>query len=140
MDAFDGCFISLYTVELDRTNLTLSDQVKKDVPSSWNPAALASFIDKYGTHVIVGVKMGGKDVVHIKQSKISDLPPAELQKLLKQLADERFSEDSNPSSNANPAQISGKLKANINHHIHLPFHCRKKKETSNIIQPCLLSG
>ncbi|KAL4391817.1 hypothetical protein HN51_013262 [Arachis hypogaea] len=108
--AFDGCFISLYTVELDRTNLTLSDQVKKDVPSSWNPAALASFIDKYGTHVIVGVKMGGKDVVHIKQSKNSDLPPAELQKLLKQLADERFSEDSNPSSNANPAQISGKLK------------------------------
>ncbi|XP_020964018.1 MACPF domain-containing protein NSL1-like [Arachis ipaensis] len=94
----------------DRTNLTLSDQVKKDVPSSWNPAALASFIDKYGTHVIVDVKMGGKDVVHIKQSKISDLPPAELQKLLKQLADERFSEDSNPSSNANPAQISGKLK------------------------------
>ncbi|RYR65602.1 hypothetical protein Ahy_A03g011531 isoform B [Arachis hypogaea] len=87
--AFDGCFISLYTVELDRTNLTLSDQVKKDVPSSWNPAALASFIDKYGTHVIVGVKMGGKDVVHIKQSKNSDLPPAELQKLLKQLADER---------------------------------------------------
>ncbi|RYR08589.1 hypothetical protein Ahy_B05g076338 [Arachis hypogaea] len=118
--AFDGCFISLYTVELDRTNLTLSDQVKKDVPSSWNPAALASFIDKYGTHVIVGVKMGGKDVVHIKQSKILDLPPAELQKLLKQLADERFSEDSNPSSNANPAQISGKLKANINHHIDLP--------------------
>ncbi|XLT33585.1 hypothetical protein HN873_064877, partial [Arachis hypogaea] len=47
------------------------------------------FIDKYGTHVIVDVKMGGKDVVHIKQSKISDLPPAELQKLLKQLADER---------------------------------------------------
>ncbi|MED6127624.1 hypothetical protein PIB30_089813 [Stylosanthes scabra] len=108
--AFDGCFITLYNVELDRTNLTLSDQVKKDVPSSWNPAALASFIDKYGTHVIVGVKMGGKDVVHIKQSKNSDLPPAELQKLLKQLADERFSEEPIPSSNANPAEISAKLK------------------------------
>ncbi|KAL4316381.1 hypothetical protein AHAS_Ahas15G0279400 [Arachis hypogaea] len=77
MDAFDGCFISLYTVELDRTNLTLSDQVKKDVPSSWNPAALASFIDKYGTHVIVGVKMGGKDVDdHAKLWRQNHFPPA----------------------------------------------------------------
>lgn len=102
--AFDGWFITLYSVELDRTNITLSESVKKDVPCSWNPAALAEFIEKYGTHVVVGVKMGGKDVVHIKQSKNSDTPSTELQKLLKQLADERFSADSNQSS------ISGKLK------------------------------
>ncbi|XP_061371447.1 MACPF domain-containing protein NSL1 [Gastrolobium bilobum] len=108
--AYDGWYITLYNVELDRTNITLSESVKREVPSSWNPAALAEFIEKYGTHIVVGVKMGGKDVVHIKQSKNSDLQPAELQKLLKKLADERFSENSNQSSNVNPAEISGKLK------------------------------
>lgn len=39
--AYDGWFITLYNVELDRTNITLSESVKKDVPYSWNPAALA---------------------------------------------------------------------------------------------------
>lgn len=54
--------------------------------------------------------MGGKDVVHIKQSKNSDVQSTELQKLLKQLADERFSADSNQSSNVNSAAISGQPK------------------------------
>jgi len=71
------------------------------------------FIEKYGTHVIVGVQMGGKDVVHIKQTKNSDLTPTEVQKLLKQLADERFSEVPNQSSNVNPADKSRKLKVNM---------------------------
>ncbi|KHN09978.1 MACPF domain-containing protein NSL1 [Glycine soja] len=110
--AYDGWFITLYNVELDRTNITLSESVKKDVPYSWNPAALAEFIEKYGTHIIVGVQMGGKDVVHIKQTKNSDLQQAELQKLLKQLADERFSEASNHSSNVDPADKSRKVKDN----------------------------
>ncbi|KAL5150458.1 MACPF domain-containing protein NSL1 [Glycine soja] len=119
--AYDGWFITLYNVELDRTNITLSESVKKDVPYSWNPAALADalnemwffrFIEKYGTHIIVGVQMGGKDVVHIKQTKNSDLQQAELQKLLKQLADERFSEASNHSSNVDPADKSRKVKDN----------------------------
>lgn len=39
--AYDGWFITLYNVELDRTNITLSEKVKKEVPCSWNPAALA---------------------------------------------------------------------------------------------------
>ena len=56
-------------------------------------------------------------MVHIKQSNSSDLSPTELQKLLKRLADERFSEDSNRSSNINPAEISGKLKVNIKQYI-----------------------
>lgn len=54
--------------------------------------------------------MGGKDVVHIKQTKNSDLTSTEVQKLLKQLADERFSEVSNKSSNVNPADKSRKSK------------------------------
>ncbi|KAK7319721.1 hypothetical protein RJT34_04446 [Clitoria ternatea] len=110
--AYDGWLITLYKVELDRTNLTLSESVKKEVPSSWNPAALAEFIEKYGTHVVVGVQMGGKDVVHIKQSKKSDLPQTELQKLLKQLVDERFSEASHQSSNLNPTEKLRKKKDN----------------------------
>lgn len=54
--------------------------------------------------------MGGKDVVHIKQMRNSELDHTEVQKLLKQLADERFSVDSNQISKVNPAEISGKLK------------------------------
>jgi len=40
--AFDGCFITLYTVELARSQLTLSEDIKREVPSSWDPAALAA--------------------------------------------------------------------------------------------------
>ncbi|XP_062095761.1 MACPF domain-containing protein NSL1 [Humulus lupulus] len=107
--AFDGWFYSLYNIELARSNISLSKQVKQEVPSLWDPAALAEFIEKYGTHVIVGVKMGGKDVVHVKQLQNSNLQPNEVQKLLKELADERFSEnvDTQPALSAN--ELSGKV-------------------------------
>lgn len=39
--AFDGVFITLYTVALDKSQMVLSDHVKKAVPSSWDPVALA---------------------------------------------------------------------------------------------------
>lgn len=39
--AFDGVFITLYAVALEKTQMVLSDHVKKAVPSSWDPAALA---------------------------------------------------------------------------------------------------
>ncbi|PIN06559.1 hypothetical protein CDL12_20886 [Handroanthus impetiginosus] len=121
--AFDGWFISLYTIELERSQLTLSDKVKKEVPTAWDPAALAEFIDKYGTHVIVGVKMGGKDVVHIKQLQNSNLQPTEVQKLLKQLADEKFCEDESRNSVANPDISSGKPKVeqSLMWDLQLPF-------------------
>lgn len=93
--AYDGCFITLYNIELAKSQITLSEQVKRDVPATWDPAALAEFIDKYGTHIVLGVKMGGKDVIHIKQLQKSNLQPAEVQKLIKKLADDRFSEDVN---------------------------------------------
>ncbi|CAN6483601.1 unnamed protein product [Victoria cruziana] len=88
--AYDGWFISLYNVELDRSHIGLQKHVKQEVPSSWDPAALATFIEKYGTHVIVGVKMGGKDIVHVKQQHRSALRPAQMQKILSKLADDRF--------------------------------------------------
>lgn len=48
------------------------------------------FINKFGTHVIVGVKMGGKDVIYMKQQHSSTLQPADVQKRLKVMADKRF--------------------------------------------------
>ncbi|KAH0462949.1 hypothetical protein IEQ34_007531 [Dendrobium chrysotoxum] len=94
---FDGWFITLYSIELERSNLMLLEQVKHDVPSSWDPPALAEFIDKYGTHIIFGVKMGGKDVIHIKQLEESILQQNDVQNLLKKLADEKFAEESHES-------------------------------------------
>ncbi|CAI9087406.1 OLC1v1021464C1 [Oldenlandia corymbosa var. corymbosa] len=100
--AFDGWFISLYNIELAKSQISLSEHVRREVPPFWDPAALAEFIDKYGTHVVVGVKMGGKDVIHVKQLQSSNLQPSEVQALLKQLSDERFLED-----------VSGKHRSNL---------------------------
>ncbi|CAK7357134.1 unnamed protein product [Dovyalis caffra] len=88
--AFDGVFITLYTVALEKSQMVLRDHVKKAVPSSWEPAALAKFIETFGTHIIVGVKMGGKDVIYMKQLHSSTLQPADIQKRLKEMADKRF--------------------------------------------------
>lgn len=59
------------------------------------------FIEKYGTHVVVGVTMGGKDVVHMKQLRNSNHEPGEVQKQLKQLGDKRFAVD--PVQSVSPA-------------------------------------
>ncbi|XP_043706353.1 MACPF domain-containing protein At4g24290 [Telopea speciosissima] len=88
--AFDGWFITIYTVALTKSQMVLRDHVKQAVPPSWDPAALAKFIERFGTHVIVGVKMGGKDVIHLKQQHSSNLQPSEVQKRLKEIADKRF--------------------------------------------------
>ncbi|XVE67485.1 hypothetical protein DITRI_Ditri08aG0164800 [Diplodiscus trichospermus] len=88
--AFDGVYITLYSVALEKSQMVLRDHVKKAVPSTWEPAALARFIDTYGTHIIAGVKMGGKDVIYIKQQHSSNLQPADIQKRLKDMADKRF--------------------------------------------------
>ncbi|KAH7534080.1 hypothetical protein FEM48_Zijuj04G0199400 [Ziziphus jujuba var. spinosa] len=85
--AFDGVSITLYNIALEKSQVVLRDHVRQAVPSSWDPAALARFIEKYGTHVIVGVKMGGKDTIYVKQQHSSPLQPAELQKKLKDMAD-----------------------------------------------------
>ncbi|KAL8248210.1 hypothetical protein R6Q59_005078 [Mikania micrantha] len=103
--AFDGWFINLYNIELAKTQIVLSDKVKQEVPSSWDPTALAEFIDKFGTHIVVGVKMGGKDVIYLKQLQSSNLEPTEVQNLLKQLADDQFSQHESEAS------ISGSAKS-----------------------------
>ena len=57
------------------------------------------FIKKFGTHVVVGVKMGGKDIVYVKQQHSSPLQPADVQKRLKEVADKRFSDGAGQYSN-----------------------------------------
>ncbi|PKA53332.1 MACPF domain-containing protein NSL1 [Apostasia shenzhenica] len=94
---FDGWFVTLYSIELERSSITLKEKMKNDVPPSWDPAALAEFIEKYGTHIVVGIKMGGKDIIHIKQMQESVLLQNDVQNLLKRLADEKFSEESHAS-------------------------------------------
>ncbi|KAG2623990.1 MACPF domain-containing protein At4g24290-like [Panicum virgatum] len=88
--AFDGWYISLYTVALSKSRILLRDHVTQAVPSTWDPAALARFIEKFGTHIVVGIKMGGKDVIYLKQQHSSSLQPAVVQKRLKDMSDRRF--------------------------------------------------
>ncbi|XP_015695327.1 MACPF domain-containing protein At4g24290-like [Oryza brachyantha] len=88
--AFDGWCITLYTIALSKAQIVLRDHVKQAVPSTWEPAALARFIRKFGTHVVVGVKMGGKDVIYLKQQHSSTLQAVDVQKRLKEMSDRRF--------------------------------------------------
>lgn len=39
--SFEGMFISLYTIALEKSHILLSDHVKKAVPSSWDPPLIA---------------------------------------------------------------------------------------------------
>ena len=48
------------------------------------------FIEKYGTHIIVGLSIGGQDVVLVRQDKSSNLGPSELKRHLDDLGDQLF--------------------------------------------------
>ncbi len=43
------------------------------------------FIEKYGTHIVVGMSIGGQDTVLVKQEKASKMCAAELKKHLDEL-------------------------------------------------------
>ncbi|EOY01376.1 hypothetical protein QUC31_013826 [Theobroma cacao] len=86
----DGYIIILFNLHIDRYPLLLSDEVVNAVPSAWDPCALARFIEKYGTHVIVGLSIGGRDVVLVRQDKSSNLEPSQLKKHLDDLGDQLF--------------------------------------------------
>ncbi|XP_058108342.1 MACPF domain-containing protein At1g14780-like [Magnolia sinica] len=88
--ALDGYFISFFNLQINRYPLVLSNHVRNAVPASWQPHALARFIETYGTHIIVGVTVGGQDVVFLRQDKSSNLQPSELKKHLDKLGDEIF--------------------------------------------------
>ncbi|XVE91804.1 hypothetical protein REPUB_Repub01dG0043200 [Reevesia pubescens] len=86
----DGYFIILFNLHIHRYPLLLTDEVLNAVPSVWDPSALARFIEKYGTHVIVGLSIGGQDMVLVRQNKSSNLEPSQLKKHLDDLGDQLF--------------------------------------------------
>ncbi|KAG9129544.1 hypothetical protein Leryth_023272 [Lithospermum erythrorhizon] len=94
--SFDGYFVSLYYLHLTAYPLVLRDEVKKSVPSHWNPASLSRFIQTYGTHIITGMAIGGQDLLCVKQKPSSSIPPAELKGYLEDLGDHLFSDNMAP--------------------------------------------
>ncbi|XP_044486780.1 MACPF domain-containing protein At1g14780-like [Mangifera indica] len=95
--AFDGYFISLYYLHLTTSPLVLQDQVKKSVPPHWDPALLARFIQTYGTHILVGMAVGGLDLICVRQKHSSPVLPADLRGHLEDLGDYLFSDGKSPS-------------------------------------------
>lgn len=57
---------------------------------------LGRFIQTYGTHIIVGMAVGGQDLVCVKQKPSSPIPSADLRRNLEDLGDFLFS-DGSPS-------------------------------------------
>ncbi|XP_066310761.1 MACPF domain-containing protein At4g24290-like [Miscanthus floridulus] len=110
--AFDGWYVTLYSVALSKGQIVLRDHVKQAVPSTWEPAALARFIKKFGTHIVVGLKMGGKDVIYLKQQHSSTLQAADVQKRLKEMSDRRFF-DANGQSDMGFKDTYGNNKSDI---------------------------
>ncbi|CAD6228048.1 unnamed protein product [Miscanthus lutarioriparius] len=110
--AFDGWYVTLYSVALSKGQIVLRDHVKQAVPSTWEPAALARFIEKFGTHIVVGLKMGGKDVIYLKQQHSSTLQAADVQKRLKEMSDRKFF-DANGQSDMGFKDTYGNNKSDI---------------------------
>ncbi|BFG15567.1 hypothetical protein CerSpe_018410 [Prunus speciosa] len=92
--AFDGFFISLYYLHLTASPLSLHSKVQKSVPSRWDPASLSRFIRSYGTHIIVGMAVGGQDLVCVRQKSSSPVPPSDVRRHLEDLGDFLFSDGS----------------------------------------------
>ncbi|XP_050234997.1 MACPF domain-containing protein CAD1 [Mercurialis annua] len=88
--AMVGHFIPLYKIQLAKVNLVLHDEIKRAVPYSWDPAAMASFIESYGTHIVTSATIGGRDVVYIKQHQSSSLLGSDIESYVKDIADQRF--------------------------------------------------
>ncbi|PQP98490.1 MACPF domain-containing protein CAD1-like [Prunus yedoensis var. nudiflora] len=71
----------------------------KAVPTNWDPKSLASFIENFGTHVIISVTIGGKDVIYVKQHQSSPLSTMEIKNYVQDIGTQRFSDtESNRSS------------------------------------------
>lgn len=96
--AMDGIFMPLCKVMLTKQPSSLREDIKKDVPCSWEPSLLARFIESYGTHVITSVTIGGKDVIYVKQHSSSHLSPMDIKNYIQEIGDQRFSQNEGHSS------------------------------------------
>ncbi|XP_016472553.2 MACPF domain-containing protein CAD1 [Nicotiana tabacum] len=87
----DGYFIPLSRLQLMNSPLALQESVRRAVPASWDPPALASFIETFGTHIITSVTIGGKDVIYVKQHLSSPLSTMEIKSYVHDIGNQRFS-------------------------------------------------
>ncbi|KAL0375445.1 UNVERIFIED_CONTAM: MACPF domain-containing protein CAD1 [Sesamum radiatum] len=87
----DGFFIPLAKIQLVNSPIVLNENVQRAVPKSWDPPALASFIENFGTHVITSVTIGGKDVIYVKQHLSSPLSIMEIKNYVQDIGNQRFS-------------------------------------------------
>lgn len=90
--SMDGFYIPLAKVQLIKCPLVLQENVKRAVPTCWDPPSLASFIENFGTHVITSVTVGGKDVIYVKQHQSSPLSTMEIKKYVQEIGNQRFSD------------------------------------------------
>ncbi|KAK4271757.1 hypothetical protein QN277_020400 [Acacia crassicarpa] len=88
--AMVGYFSPLLSVKLNKLNLALHEDIKRAVPYSWDPAALASFIENYGTHIVTSATIGGRDVVYIRQHQSSNLSASDIQSYIEDIGNDRF--------------------------------------------------
>lgn len=51
--AFDGVFITLYNIALEKSQVMLCDNVKQAVPSSWDPPALAKSVSTLPSTILI---------------------------------------------------------------------------------------
>ncbi|XP_077229524.1 MACPF domain-containing protein CAD1-like [Tasmannia lanceolata] len=86
----DGYCIPLCKVQLAKNHLVLQEYIKLAVPHTWEPSSLASFIENFGTHVIISVTIGGRDVVYVKQHHSSLLSASDIENYVKDIGDQRF--------------------------------------------------
>ncbi|CAN1771945.1 MACPF domain-containing protein CAD1 [Linum perenne] len=105
--SMDGYYIPLAKVELFRLPLVLQENVKRAVPTCWDPAQLASFIETFGTHVITSVTVGGKDVIFVKQHQSSALTKMEMKSYVQDVGNQRFS-DTEGQASSGPLKIKDK--------------------------------
>lgn len=75
------------------------------------------FIEKYGTHIVAGVVMGGKDVLYTKQLRNSTHDPDQVQQQLKQLCNKRFPAESISPVTGNDAEVNS-LKKLLSLHLY----------------------
>ncbi|CAA0830586.1 MACPF domain-containing protein CAD1 [Striga hermonthica] len=87
----DGVFIPIAKFQISNSALVLSETVRRAVPRTWDPPALASFIENFGTHVIISVTIGGKDVIYVRQHLSSPLSIVEIKNYVQDIGNQRFS-------------------------------------------------
>ncbi|WCJ27825.1 MAC/Perforin domain-containing protein [Euphorbia peplus] len=105
--SMDGFYIPLAKVQLMRSPLVLQENVKRAVPTCWDPSSLASFIENFGTHVITSVTIGGKDMIYVKQHFSSPLPTMDVKSYVQDIGNQRFSDAESHTSSV-PMKIKDK--------------------------------